>query len=652
MLHINALTYRIEGRTLLQDATAAIPAGHRVGLVGRNGTGKSTLLKIITGGLAPDAGSVSVPRNARIGQVAQEAPGGPEPIIDVVLAADTERTRLMAEADTATDPHRIAEIHTRLADIDAHSAPARAATILAGLGFPEAVQDRPCSSFSGGWRMRIALAAALFAAPDVLLLDEPTNYLDLEGTLWLQSYLRSYPYTVIIVSHDRDLLNAVPQSILHLDQGRLTLYAGNYDRFERTRAEEQARQLKMKKRQDDERRRIQSFVDRFRAKASKARQAQSRLKMLERMQPVTTVVETDVAPFHFPEPQRALNPPLIRFEDAAVGYEPGKPILRGLDLRIDPDDRIALLGSNGNGKSTFAKLIAGKLSVQSGAMRHHKRLEVGYFAQHQVDALNAGMTPYDYIRALMEEATEAQRRAKLGAFGFGERLADNRVETLSGGEKARLTLMLAAFKGPHILLLDEPTNHLDIDSRAALVRALNEYEGAVIMISHDRHLIEASADRLWLVADGTVKSFEGDLDDYTRLILGKARAERRQKEESSQGDGADSSQADSTISQIESTQPAMSAQDRRRAGAEARARVAPLKRRVERVEKRMAKIRREIEALDERLADPSLYETAPEDARAAAYEHGRLAKQLEDAEEEWLEASTELEAAHEEAVAS
>ncbi|HEX2337059.1 MAG TPA: ABC-F family ATP-binding cassette domain-containing protein, partial [Hyphomicrobiaceae bacterium] len=499
MLHINDLSYRIEGRLLFDQATAGIASGHKVGLVGRNGSGKTTLLRLIAGELSPDEGRVNVPRATRIGSVAQEAPGGPESLIDFVLAADRERTRLLAEAETAHDPGRIADIHERLSDIDAHAAPARAARILAGLGFDEAAQQRPCSEFSGGWRMRVALAAMLFTEPELLLLDEPTNYLDLEGTVWLEEYLRDYPHTVLIVSHDRELLNRSVSSILHLQQGKLTLYTGGYDTFEQTRREQQRLDLKLKKKQDDERRHIEAFIIRFKAKASKATQAQSRVKALARMQPIAELIEERVIPFVFPNPAKALASPLIRLEGAAAGYEPGRPVLQGLNLRLDADDRVGLLGANGNGKSTFAKLIAGRLPPMAGRRYGSDKITVAYFAQHQMEDLPPRQTPYEHMRELMPDATEAQKRAKLGALGFGIDKADTRAQNLSGGEKARLLLALATFHRPHLLILDEPTNHLDVDAREALVRALNDYEGAVILISHDRHLMDACADRLWIV---------------------------------------------------------------------------------------------------------------------------------------------------------
>ncbi len=630
MLHINDLTYRIEGRPLFDGATAGIPTGHKVGLVGRNGAGKTTLLKIIAGDLAPDDGSITVTRSARIGHVAQEAPGGEESLIDWVLAADVERTALMAEAEQTKDPHRIATIHERLTDIDAHSAPARAAQILAGLGFDEETQRRPCGALSGGWRMRVALAAVLFLEPEILLLDEPTNYLDLEGALWLESYLRTYPHTVLIVSHDRELLNRAVTAILHLDRGKLALYAGGYDDFEEARRSKQRLELKLKKKQDEERRRIQAFIDRFKAKATKAAQAQSRVKALAKMQPIAAQVDQRVVPFHLPQPVKPLASPLLRLEGVAVGYAPDRPVLQGLNLRIDQDDRIALLGQNGNGKSTFAKLIAGKLEAISGKVYGHKRVEVGYFAQHQLDELSPQATPYDHMLKLMPEATEAQRRTRLGTYGFGADKADTKCANLSGGEKARLLLALAAFHGPHLLILDEPTNHLDVDSRESLIHALAEYEGAVILISHDRHLIEACADRLWVVRGGSVESYDGDMDAYrTELLAARGGGTRRQGR---------------------ATEAARSARaDQRRAAADRRSNLAPLKKAMQAAEKAVETIAGEIARLDTLLADPQLYVRDPAKAQSAGIERGQLVKQLTQAEETWLTASEAYECASTEA---
>ncbi|KAB2942245.1 MAG: ATP-binding cassette domain-containing protein [Hyphomicrobium sp.] len=629
MLHINDLSYRIEGRPIFEGATAGIPTGHKVGLVGRNGAGKTTLLKIIAGDLSPDMGSITMSRNARIGHVAQEAPGGEESIIACVLAADSERARLLEEAEHASDAHRIAEIHERLSDIGAHAAPARAAQILAGLGFDEEAQQRPCRALSGGWRMRVALAAVLFLEPEILLLDEPTNYLDLEGAMWLESYLRSYPHTVVIVSHDRDLLNRAVTAILHLDRGKLTFYSGGYDDFEEARREKQRLELKLKKKQDEERRRIQVFIDRFKAKATKAAQAQSRVKALAKMQPIAAQLDERVKPFHLPNPAKALASPLMRLEEVAIGYAADAPVLAGLNLRIDQDDRIALLGQNGNGKSTFAKLIAGKLAPLGGNLFGAKRVDVGYFAQHQLDELSPGKTPYDHMLELMPEATEAQRRTRLGTYGFSVDKADTKCANLSGGEKARLLLALAAFHAPHLLILDEPTNHLDVDSREALVHALAEYEGAVILISHDRHLIEACADRLWIVRGGTVKAYDGDMDSYRADLLAERGAGTRTKNNGARNEAGRNARA-----------------DQRRAAADRRAAVAPLKKAMQGAEKEVERIGADIARLDRLLADPQLYARDAQAAQNAAIDRGQLAKRLAEAEEAWLAASEAYEAAN------
>ena len=626
MLHINELLHRIEGRLLFDRATAAIPAGHKVGIVGRNGTGKTTLLRIISGEIAPDDGAVSWPKLANVGGVAQEAPGGPESLIDTGLAADKELAELTREAETATDPHRIAEIQLRLGDIGAHSAPARAAQILAGLGFDEAAQQRPCKEFSGGWRMRVALASVLFTAPDILLLDEPTNYLDLEGTVWLQNFLASYPHTVLIVSHDRDLLNTCVGSILHLSNGKLTLFAGGYDAFEDTLRERQRLQLKLKKKQDDARRHMEAFVERFKAKASKAKQAQSRLKALSKMQPIAAEIENAVLPLSFPNPETRLGNPLIRLEGASAGYSPDRPVLQGLNLRLDTDDRIALLGANGNGKSTLAKLLCGRLDPIEGHRRASKKLTVGYFAQHQLDELNAQKSPYDHIAELMPDATEAQKRSRTAAAGFGADKADTPAGKLSGGEKARLLFALASFDAPHLLILDEPTNHLDVDSREALVHGLNAYEGAVILISHDRHLIEATADRLWLVREGTVMPYDDDLETYSARLIAQLRDRRSGGVSSQKQQGANRTR-----------------QDERRAAANARAKLAPLKKRIDGYEVEIADVTRKIARLDRLLAQDGLYEKEPERALELMKDRGGLAKKLSETEMLWLEASEQYE---------
>ncbi|HEX9360894.1 MAG TPA: ABC-F family ATP-binding cassette domain-containing protein, partial [Bradyrhizobium sp.] len=519
MLSITDISVRIAGRLLIDHGSAQIVPGARVGLVGRNGAGKSTLFQAIRGELPTETGTITIPPRWRVGSLAQEAPNDPESLIDVVLKADLERDALLSEAETAHDPHRIAEIQTRLVDIDAHSAPARAAAILSGLGFSSADQARSCSEFSGGWRMRVALAATLFAAPDLLLLDEPTNYLDLEGTLWLEDHLANYPRTVIVISHDRDLLDTSVDQILHLDRGKLTLYRGSYSSFEEQRATREMLDAKHAKRQEAERKRLQAFVDRFKAKASKARQAQSRVKMLERMKPIAALVTQDVREISFPAPEKMLSPPIIAVDDVSVGYDPKQPVLNRVTLRIDNDDRIALLGANGNGKSTLVKLLASRLSPFSGTITRAEKISIAYFAQHQLDELSEDGSPYDHVRKLMPDAPETKVRGRTGAIGFSGKAGDTLVKNLSGGEKARLLLGLATFFGPNMIILDEPTNHLDIDSRAALAEAINEFPGAVIMVSHDRYLIEACADQLWVVADRAVTSFDGDLDDYRRMVL-------------------------------------------------------------------------------------------------------------------------------------
>ena len=624
MLTIDQLSLRVAGRLLIDEASVQIPSGARVGLVGRNGTGKTTLFRAITGELALEHGRIDVPARGRVGRLTQEAPGGPEPLIDVVLAADRERTALLAEAETATDPHRIAEIQTRLADIGAHAAPARAAGILAGLGFDAAAQARPCAEFSGGWRMRVALAAVLFAEPDLLLLDEPTNYLDLEGTLWLTGHLARYPHTVIVISHDRDLLDEAVDWTLHLERGKLTLYRGGYSSFARQRAERQALDMKLAKSQQLQRAKLEAFIERFRAKASKARQAQSRVKALAKLQPIATVVDDDVRPITFAPPTRTLSPPIIAFDRVAAGYEPGKPVLKRLTLRVDPDDRIALLGQNGNGKSTLAKVIAERLAPLDGAITRADRLQIAYFAQHQLDELVMSESPYDHVRRLMREAPESAVRARAGAIGFSGAQADTPVASLSGGEKARLLLGLATFGGPNLIVLDEPTNHLDIDSRSALIEAINDFPGAVILVSHDRHLIEATADRLWYVGDGTVIPYEGDLDDYKRQVLTR--------------DDARESSRDRSEDKTSRT-------ELRRLAAEKRQELKPLKQRITVAEKLMAALTAEIAKADTDLAS-DLFARDPGKATVIAKARAAAADKLAAAEEDWLAAS----AAYEEAM--
>jgi ATP-binding cassette subfamily F protein 3 len=613
MLHIDDITYSVAGRTLIENASASIPDGHKVGIVGRNGTGKTTLFRLIRGELALEGGSISLPSRARIGGVAQEVPGNEVSLLNTVLSYDTERAELMEESERSTDGARIAEIQTRLADIDAWSAEARAASILKGLGFTDEEQLMPCSAFSGGWRMRVALAGVLFSQPDLLLLDEPTNYLDLEGALWLETYLARYPHTVLIVSHDRGLLNRAVGSILHLEDKKLTLYQGGYETFAETRAARLAAAASEAKKQDARRAHLQSFVDRFRAKASKAVQAQSRLKMIAKLKPITTPQEAALKRFTFPTPEE-LSPPILRIESGSVGYD-GVPVLRRLNLRIDQDDRIALLGRNGEGKSTLSKLLAGKLEPLEGQIHKASKLRVGYFAQHQVEELHLDETPIDHIRRLRPEEAPAKLRARLGGFGIGAEQAETLVGKLSGGQKARLSLMLATLDAPHMLILDEPTNHLDIESREALVEALTAYSGAIILVSHDMHLLGLVADRLWLVRDGAVAPYEGDLESYRTMLLS----------------GSDTEKPTEKPKEIKVKKPSRDA-------------ILKLRQDVKRCEDRIAKLQDMECKVAAKLADPAIYD----DIHGLTQWQKKYAE-IEDglslAETLWMEALERLEAA-------
>jgi len=624
MLRISDLTFRYGGRALFEQAGVHIAAGQRVGLVGRNGTGKSTLFKLILGELHPDSGDILLRPRARIGRLAQEAPEGDTSLIDCVLAADTERAALLAEAETTQDGHRIAEIHERLTAIDAHSAPARAAAILSGLGFSTEAQARPVSDFSGGWRMRVALAAALFSNPDLLLLDEPTNHLDLEATLWLQNHLSTWPGTLVVISHDRELLNEVANRIVHLDGGKLVAYGGNYNQFEATRRARMELQAKAFAKQAEQRRKIQAFIDRFRAKATKATQAQSRVKMLERMEMVVPVVEDRAISFDFPDPE-PMSPPILAIEGGVAGYG-DKAVLKGLDLRIDMDDRIALLGANGNGKSTLAKVLSGRLKLLRGSLRKPPKLRIGYFAQHQTEELRPERTAFEHMAELMKDQLDSKVRAQLGRFGFEQERADVKVANLSGGEKSRLLFALMSRDAPHLMILDEPTNHLDIDAREALVSALNAYDGAVVLISHDPHLIELAADRLWLVGDGAVTAFDGDLDGYRRLLLERAREARREARPERTGDAPDR-KAD------------------RRAAAEARAQLAPLRKAAQLAEKNLETLHRQQSEITAQLADPALYQGPAARLTELQRREAELARKVAEAEMAWLDAHEALEQA-------
>ncbi len=613
MLKMTDITYGVEGRHLIEHASVTIPTGHKVGLVGRNGTGKTTLFRVIRGEMVLDTGTIDLPRGWKIGGVSQEVPGNEISLIDTVLAADVERTALMAEAETATDPNRIAEVQTRLTDIDAWSAEARAATILRGLGFTNDEQKQPCSAFSGGWRMRVALAAVLFSEPDLLLLDEPTNYLDLEGALWLENYLTRYPHTVIIVSHDRELLNRSVGGILHLEDKNLTYYTGNYDSFVKQRMAKRAVQAAAAKKQAAQRAHLQSFVDRFKAKASKAKQAQSRVKMLEKMETIRTPEDAARTVFTFPKPEE-LSPPIIATEGAAVGYG-NHIVLHDLNLRIDQDDRIALLGRNGEGKSTLSKMLSDRLPVARGKMVTSNKLRIGFFAQHQVDELRVDETPLEHL--IRERAAEGQSklRARLAGFGLGPDQADTEVGRLSGGQKARLSLLLATLPAPHLLILDEPTNHLDIESREALVEALTAYTGAVILVSHDMHLLSMVADRLWLVKDGHVKPYEDDLPSYRKMLLTPDKPAPKDKPKP--------------------VKPKAT-----------RDQILALKSDVRKAEERVTKISDMRDKLAKKLADPVLYEDARKGELATwNQKYAEIMNGLDRAEALWMAALEKLEKA-------
>ncbi|WP_066701694.1 ABC-F family ATP-binding cassette domain-containing protein [Celeribacter ethanolicus] len=613
MLKIRDLTYSVEGRTLIEEASVTIPTGHKVGIVGRNGAGKTTLFRLIKGDLVLEGGAIEIPARARIGGVAQEVPGNEVSLLDTVLAEDKERAALMAESETATDPHRIAEIQTRLADIDAWSAEGRASSILKGLGFTDEEIAMPCSAFSGGWRMRVALAGVLFSQPDFLLLDEPTNYLDLEGALWLETYLAKYPHTVLLISHDRALLNRAVGAILHLEGKKLTLYTGGYDDFARTRAAQRAVQAAAAKKQEAHRAHLQSFVDRFKAKASKAKQAQSRVKMLEKMETITAPEDAARMVFSFPTPEE-LSPPILRIEGGSVGYD-GKAILQRLDLRIDQDDRIALLGRNGEGKSTLSKLLSDRLPAMGGDITRHKKLRVGFFAQHQVDELHLDETPLQHLRRALPNLEPTKLRARLAGFGLGADQAETEVGRLSGGQKARLSLLLATLDAPHLLILDEPTNHLDIESREALVEALTEYTGAVVLVSHDMHLLSLVADRLWLVKDGRVTPYEEDLEAYRRFLV--------------QGDEKPKEAKAKPAPKVKKA---------------TREELMALRSEVRKCEDRVEKLNDMSEKLQVKLANPDLYE----DKQAAVVwqkKYAEVSEAMDRAEALWMAALEKLEAA-------
>ena len=639
MLHVNDLSFRHGERVLFDRASAAMSDGWKVGLVGRNGAGKSTLLRLIQGQMEADGGSISLSGRNRIGSVPQDPPGGDITVLDAVLAADVERTALLAESEACHDGLRLADIHARLDEIGAASAPARAASILHGLGFDNDAQARPCGEFSGGWRMRVALAGTLFSNPDLLILDEPSNHLDLEAMLWLTEHLRRFRHTLLMVSHDRDLLNDVCDHIVHIDQQKLVTYTGNYDRFERTRAERLEHDAAQQAKIAAQRKHMQAFVDRFKAKASKARQAQSRVKMIEKLGPIATVPIDERISFNFPPPEQ-LASPIETLDEVSVGYADGPAVLRKLDLRLDMDDRIALLGQNGNGKSTFIRLLSDRLQPREGRIKRTPRLRIGYFSQDQEESLDYEATPFQHMSsALGPAAGETKVRGQLGRFGFSRDRADLKVGVLSGGEKTRLLLSLATRNAPHLLLLDEPTNHLDMDARASLVDAVNDFEGAVVLVSHDTHLVKMVADQLWVVADGKVTPFDGDIDDYQAKLLrernggkgGKAAKRERARERERERD--------------EAPAPVPAAKDQRKQSADSRAKRAPLKKTLDVLEKNIARLNKQRGDLEARLADPASYSDPAVNVAELQRDKVRLEREIAHAEHEWLVAQEAYEAA-------
>ncbi len=631
MLHVSDLSFRHGERVLFDRASVAFSDGWKVGLVGRNGAGKSTLLRIIQGMIEADSGEINLMGRTRIGSVPQDPPGGDIPVLDAVLAADVERTALMAEAETSHDGIRLAEIHMRLDEIGAASAPSRAAAILSGLGFDNEAQSRPCGEFSGGWRMRVALAGTLFSDPDLLILDEPSNHLDIEAMMWLTEHLRKFRNTLLMVSHDRDLLNDVCDHIVHIDQQKLVPYTGNYDFFERTRAERLANDAAQQAKVAAQRKHMQAFVDRFKAKASKARQAQSRMKMIEKLGPIASVPIEERIAFNFPSPD-ILASPIETLDGVTVGYPDGPPILRNLDLRIDMDDRIALLGQNGNGKSTFIRVLSDRLQPREGRIKRTPKLRVGYFSQDQEESLDYEATPFDHMnRALGPGSGEAKVRAQLGRFGFSRDRANLKVGVLSGGEKTRLLLALATRNAPHMLLLDEPTNHLDMDARASLVDAINDFEGAVVLVSHDTHLVKMVADQLWVVANGNVVPFDGDIDDYQLRLL-RERSGRPAKEGKGKKDKKDKKEKAASA-----PAPAPAPSEKVKRG--------PLKRALEAAEKSIATLTKQRNDIEAKLADPATYSGPPTVAAELQKEKLRLERELAHAEHEWMVAQEAFEAA-------
>ena len=631
MLQLSNIFYSIQGKPIFEDASAVIPTGHKVGIVGRNGTGKTTLFKLIKKSLIPDSGKIEIPKYYKIGGVEQEAPACEKSLLQTVLEADIERTQLLKEVDDCKDGKRISYIYQRLEDINAYSAEARASSILSGLGLDNEAQQRPCHEFSGGWRMRVALGAVLFSNPDLLLLDEPTNYLDLEGAYWLEKFLSKYQNTALVISHDRELLNKSVDGILHLSNNKLTYFSGNYEQFDSERRAILTQQQSIKKKQDAQRLHIQSFVERFRAKASKAKQAQSRIKILEKMKPINALVENAVTKFSFPTPAE-LRPPLVLIEKGKVGYN-GKTVLNRLSLRIDAEDRIALLGANGEGKSTLSKLLANKLTLMSGEYFATNKLRIGYFAQHQLEELSEKDSAYRHIMNLQPGMTEIELRNRLGAAGFKNDIVDLPVENLSGGQKARLLLLISTINAPHILILDEPTNHLDIESREALILALNDYRGAVIIVSHDSYLVETVADKFWLVNNGEVSEFFGNMDDYKNFVTAGKR----------QGKKISESPNESLLTH-NSTNVKMNKPTSRNQQKTIKKNIIQLRKRRRETEKQIEILETEKKEIENRMSDQSYYKKTPKKEIALTSKKlMKIKSELEILENNWIQISENIE---------
>ena len=641
MIALRQVSLQRGTQTLLEGADLTLHAGHKAGIVGPNGAGKSSLFKLLLGELAPDKGEVEMSGGQRIAHMDQEVEALERSIVDYVLDGDRELRRTEAALDQARqreEAHREAELHGAIEALDGYSAPARAAQLLVGLGFVQADLDRPLSAFSGGWRMRVNLARTLFMPSDLLLLDEPTNHLDLDALLWLEQWLTRYPGTLLLISHDRDFLDAVCDHIVHFDRQSLVLYRGNYTTFERTRAEKLALQQAEAAKQQARREEIERFVARFRAKATKARAAQSRLKMLERMGDIA-VAHAD-SPFHFTIPSADKSShPLLVLDEARLGYRhaDGQETAQLDDVRVSllPGQRIGLLGPNGAGKSTLIKSLTGDLPLLAGRRVPGEHLAIGYFAQHQLEGLDLASTPFQHVQRLSPTAADLDIRKFLGGFGFHGDDVFAEVGRFSGGEKARLALALVAWQKPNLLLLDEPTNHLDLEMREALTEALASFEGTVIIVSHDRHLLRATVDEFWRVADHGVTPFDGDLEDYRAWLKNRLEDERRE------------ARADKAERQEAGSAPREDRKATRRAAAELREKLRPLKRDRDRAEQAMERVQAELAGVEEGLGEAELY-TDParkEELTERLGRQGELKSRLEDLEQAWLDAEEALEAA-------